>query len=65
MGAALSVVFAGVARAPDGSPTFPMALSLGLFLAATVLATLTGVLAALLPAKRAARLDPVEAIRGV
>jgi lipoprotein-releasing system permease protein len=36
----------------------------GLFIAAAVLATLTGLASAVLPALRGARLDPVTAIRG-
>ena len=35
-----------------------------LFVASLLLATLTGLVAAFAPALRAARLDPVEAIRG-
>jgi lipoprotein-releasing system permease protein len=35
-----------------------------IWLSAFVLATLTGVVSAWLPAYRASRLDPVEAIRG-
>ncbi len=52
------------ARNADGTPMFPLMLSPTLFVTATVLATATGVLAAVAPALRAARLDPVEAIRG-
>lgn len=37
----------------------------GLLLAATVLATLTGIISASIPARNAAQLDPVEAIRHV
>lgn len=62
-GAGLSLAFARLAQNPDGSATFPVDLTPSLFLLATSLATLTGVAAALLPARRAARLDPVEAIR--
>lgn len=64
-GAALSLAFARLAQNPDGSPTFPMALTPTLFLTATALATVTGMSAALVPARRASRLDPVEAIRHV
>jgi lipoprotein-releasing system permease protein len=38
-------------------------LDVTLMLAASVLATGVGVLAALMPARRAARMDPVQAIR--
>jgi lipoprotein-releasing system permease protein len=52
------------ARNPDGTPFFPVEIEPGLFLAAMLLATLTGLAAAFAPALRAARLDPVVAIRG-
>jgi lipoprotein-releasing system permease protein len=42
----------------------PVTLEALLFIVALVLATVTGVLAAMAPALRAARLDPVVAIRG-
>jgi lipoprotein-releasing system permease protein len=63
LGALLATVFSNLARAPDGSPVFPVALTPGLFAAAGAGALLTGVLSAAAPALRAARLDPVEAIR--
>jgi lipoprotein-releasing system permease protein len=43
---------------------FTITFEPSLYVAALVLATLTGLLAALAPALRAARLDPVVAIRG-
>lgn len=52
------------ARNPDGTPLFPLEFDANLFALALVLATLTGLLAAFAPARRAARLDPVVAIRG-
>jgi len=52
------------ATTPEGTPMFTVSLEPGLLLTALVLATLTGLLAALAPALRAARLDPVVAIRG-
>lgn len=64
LGAALAVGFTRIARNADGSPLFPMVLEVNLFVSTAVLATAVGVLAAWLPAMRAARLDPVEAIRG-
>jgi lipoprotein-releasing system permease protein len=46
-----------------GPGLFEVPLSPGLVFAAVMLATVTGTLAAAIPARRAARLDPVEAIR--
>ena len=63
LGGLLSFVFSRANANPDGSATFPIALEPRLFLLATVLATITGIFASLLPARRAGRLDPVEAIR--
>jgi lipoprotein-releasing system permease protein len=52
------------ARNADGTPLFPVELGMDLVVMAAVLATLVGLLAAIMPALRAARLDPVVAIRG-
>jgi len=51
-------------RNPDGSVMFAMAMEPALFMAALVLASITGLIASFAPALRAARLDPVVAIRG-
>lgn len=51
-------------RQPDGKELFPLILEPSLFVSAVLLATATGVAAAAVPALRAARLDPVVAIRG-
>lgn len=51
-------------RGPDGLPLVPVTLEGPLFVLALGLATVTGTLAAFAPALRAARLDPVVAIRG-
>ncbi len=53
-----------LARNADGTPLFPLVFDPLLFGAALLLATLTGLAAAFAPALRAARLDPVVAIRG-
>ena len=63
VGTGLSLLFASLATNPDGSPTFPVNLSLGLYVGAAAVATLTGLLAAVAPARRAARLDPADVIR--
>jgi lipoprotein-releasing system permease protein len=63
LGAGLALFFASLATNPDGSPTFPVSLTLALCLRAAAVATITGLLAAAAPAHRAAMLDPVEVIR--
>jgi lipoprotein-releasing system permease protein len=63
IGTALSMVFSSLARNPDGSPTFPVDLNAQLFATAMTVATLTGLLAAVAPARRAALLDPATVIR--
>jgi len=52
------------ARRPDGTPLFLAEIDTRLVLATAMIATVSGILAALLPALRAARLEPVVAIRG-
>jgi lipoprotein-releasing system permease protein len=64
MGAAALVFWHSYARQLDGSELFPLILDRTLFIAAAILATATGVAAAMAPALRAAKLDPVAAIRG-
>ena len=52
------------ARNPDGTEFFPVEIHAVLYLRTTLAATLTGLVTALLPALSAARLNPVDAIRG-
>ncbi len=54
----------GLARNADGTPMFIVDFEPKLFVYAAVGATLVGTLAAVVPARRAARLDPAIAIRG-
>jgi lipoprotein-releasing system permease protein len=67
-GSALGALFLsfwrGMARNADGTQMFVITISPSLFVIAAVGATLIGVLAAMAPARRAARLDPAVAIRG-
>ena len=67
-GLALGVLFAktfeAATRNPDGSARFLVQVDLTLVVSATLLATSVGLLAAVIPARRAARLDPATAIRG-
>ena len=68
VGAALGVgglyYWHAVVRQADGTELFPLILERSLFVYTALLATMTGLLAAMAPALRAARLDPVVAIRG-
>ncbi|WP_423680885.1 FtsX-like permease family protein [Undibacterium sp. WLHG33] len=53
-----------VAKNPDGTPMFVITVDWQFFVWSAMLAMLAGLLAAATPAIRAARLDPVVAIRG-
>lgn len=68
LGTALAWLFLALWRAmaknPDGTPMFMITVEPELFAIAAAGATLVGILAALMPARRAANLDPVVAIRG-
>lgn len=64
LGSASLVLWQKLARNADGTPLFPLELDPRLFALALLLATLTGLVAAFAPALRAARMDPVVAIRG-
>ena len=64
LGAGVLALWQRSARSADGTPLFALVLEPSLFIAALALATATGLVAALAPARRAARLDPVVAIRG-
>ena len=67
VGSALGVgalqFFHRVVRLTDGSELFPFAIEPGMIVTAVIIATVTGVLAAAIPALNAARMDPVDAIR--
>ncbi len=64
VGAGALVLWQRYVRNADGTAMFPLVLDPTLFALALMIATLTGLLAAVAPALRAARLDPVVAIRG-
>ena len=66
-GAALGIFFARVfetmTRNADGLPRFPVQVTFSLVAGSITLATAVGVIAAVIPARRAAQLDPATAIR--
>lgn len=63
LSAALIFGFSNFVRGADGNPLFPITLTGPLLAYACVTATLCGMLAAIAPARRAARLDPALAMR--
>jgi len=63
LGSLLALFFAGLAQNPDGSPRFPVALTPWLYGRSVAVALIVGLVAAVLPARNAARLDPATAIR--
>lgn len=62
-GMGLGKMFSIVARSATGEPLFQLALTQELFISTMFVATLTGLISAAMPAYRAAKLDPVQAIR--
>ena len=64
IGAVALLLWHALARNADGTPMFALGFDPWLFVAALGLAVLTGLAASVAPALRAARLDPVVAIRG-
>ena len=63
IGIGLGTFFASLATNPDGSPTFPVDLDLALYLRSAAIAIGVGTVSALVPARRAARMNPADAIR--
>lgn len=63
LGAAIARLFQQAAVDPNGNPLFPIDLDAQLMLTAAAIAVGTGLVAAALPAMRAAGLDPAVAIR--
>jgi lipoprotein-releasing system permease protein len=60
---ALLNTFSAIYRNADGSPLFAAELEPRFILMAALVATGVGLASALIPARRAARMDPVQAIR--
>lgn len=59
----LTSVMSDVLRADDGTPLFTAQFNLALYLYTVLGATVLGLVAAVMPARRAANLDPAQAIR--
>ncbi len=57
-------MFSRLLRNADGTPLFSLQFDPGLIGIVVVAAAVLGLLAAVLPARNAARLDPAQAIRG-
>jgi lipoprotein-releasing system permease protein len=68
IGSGLGVLFAKLFEVftadASGSPRFPVQVDISLLLGTMLLATGVGLMAAVIPARRAARLDPAAAIHG-
>lgn len=65
LGAVFAKLFESLMIDPSGAPRFAVQLDFMLFFTSSLLATAVGVLSAVIPARRAARLDPATAIRNV
>jgi lipoprotein-releasing system permease protein len=63
-GMLLISVFSRILRNPSGEALFTLAFDTRLSVIAFIAATVLGLIAAVLPARNAARLDPAQAIRG-
>jgi len=63
IGVGLGTFFASTSTNPDGSATFPVDLDAALYLRSATIAIVVGTVSALLPARRAARMNPADAIR--
>ncbi|MEZ4373270.1 MAG: ABC transporter permease [Polyangiaceae bacterium] len=63
LGFGLTQGFRALITNADGTPFFPFSITPQLFGLALIVATIAGVIAGVVPARRAAALDPAEAIR--
>lgn len=63
LGTSLALAFQGLAKGAGGAAAFPVALTGGLYLRSVGIALVVGTVAALIPARRAAAMDPATVIR--
>ncbi|MFN2363723.1 MAG: FtsX-like permease family protein, partial [Halarsenatibacteraceae bacterium] len=62
-GIGLSQLFVNLVRTPAGDPLFPIAVDPIFIGISFLIATAAGMLAALIPARNSAKLDPIEVIQ--
>jgi len=62
-GIALAYSFTVFARQPDGSPVVALFIDPGFLIISFLLAVISSTIAALIPARKSAKLDPIEVIR--
>lgn len=63
LGLGLAYAFTAFALNPDGSPVVPLYIDPGFIALSAGIAVLVAILAALIPARRSSRLNPIEVIR--
>lgn len=63
LGVGLGHGFSRFATNPDGTPQFPVTVDVVLYLRSAAIAVGVGIAAALIPARRAARMNPADSIR--
>lgn len=63
LGTFLALFFQSMVSNQDGTPLFPVALTAALYARSVLVALITGLVGAWLPARRAANMDPAVAIR--
>jgi lipoprotein-releasing system permease protein len=58
----LAMFFRNLAKNPDGTPRFPISYELSEYVVFILIATVVGIIAAALPARQAARIDPAQVV---
>jgi len=62
VGTGLAMFFRNSAKNPDGTPRFPISYELSEYVVFILIATVVGIIAASLPARQAARIDPAQVV---
>ncbi len=62
IGTGLAMFFRDLVKNSDGTPTFPITYELSEYIVFIAIATVVGILAAALPARQAARIDPAQVV---